>query len=725
MTSLKMPPIMAKRNDDDLNVPLLLALSNADMTKPFKGIDANGKVTITAEQAPDGESPKLPTYSMVVYTGGVMSVGYYGRVVVDLMGLKIPNADMPALRDHNTSLEVGHGKARIENGVVLANGVISGTGEHVVTMVKNQKNGMPYQASIGVNPDRWEDVEPGKEVSVNGRTFVGPLMVCREGTMNEHSFVLFGADPNTSSRVAAKAQKEGAMKTYKEWLEARGFSQTALSAEQSKALEAMYKLDCDAINATQPSHAPVTQQPAQATQPAVSASTSVQEAAIAAVRADRERARDIEAACDGDWGTASEQVKQLCCAAIESGETVDSVNAKLVPIIRASRQPVSASVSVGETNLNNDTLSAALCIRGKVSAEKVKAQYGEKALAASSDLQQMRLREFINISGRMAGVETPYVVGDGTAYLKAAMTNISLTNVLESATTKILMDSFEMGETVYQQLAEFTNVTNFQPHNRYRLSGTGDFREVRADGELHHGDLSDQKFSVSAGTYGSIVGLSRQDIINDDLDAFLAVPRMMGDESQQLIDHLLALKWLSNTNGFFGTSNGNYEEGAGTALTSAGTALSTMRTNFRTMKRPKLDQERTGKRLNLRPKYIIVPPELEDTAQVLVTSRTMNITGGSTKTKEGDSNPHFGRYEIITAPFLSDDYYTGHSLTAWYLMAERMRPFVVSFLNGKRTPTINSGWDQRPDHLGFYISGYIDVGVDYSDPIAARMAKGV
>ncbi len=67
-------------------------------------------------------------------------------------------------------------------------------------------------------------------------------------------------------------------------------------------------------------------------------------------------------------------------------------------------------------------------------------------------------------------------------------------------------------------------VSDFKEISRYRLLGTGGFEKVAPDGELKHGKLSDQKYSHKADTYGQILALTRQDIINDDLNAFMDIP---------------------------------------------------------------------------------------------------------------------------------------------------------------------------------------------------------
>ena len=60
--------------------------------------------------------------------------------------------------------------------------------------------------------------------------------------------------------------------------------------------------------------------------------------------------------------------------------------------------------------------------------------------------------------------------------------------------------------------------------------------------------------------------LTRQDIINDDLAAFMDIPQQMGRSGAQLVDELFFALLLSNPGSFFSAGNGNYLDGADTAF---------------------------------------------------------------------------------------------------------------------------------------------------------------
>ncbi|MCC7408754.1 MAG: hypothetical protein IT442_11830, partial [Phycisphaeraceae bacterium] len=168
------------------------------------------QIDAQASASGEGATPALPRFSMVAYTGGAMRLaGWKFPVVVDLAGMNIPSQLRPIRVGHNTDQRVGHSTAiRIENGQLVAGGVVSCTGRTAQEVVADARNGFPWQASIGAAVEEFEFTPEGRTVVVNGREFPGPVNVVRRSTLGEISFVDLGADGNTSARVAASAKKE-------------------------------------------------------------------------------------------------------------------------------------------------------------------------------------------------------------------------------------------------------------------------------------------------------------------------------------------------------------------------------------------------------------------------------------------------------------------------------------------------------------------------------------
>jgi phage major head subunit gpT-like protein len=217
--------------------------------------------------------------------------------------------------------------------------------------------------------------------------------------------------------------------------------------------------------------------------------------------------------------------------------------------------------------------------------------------------------------------------------------------------------------------------------------------------------------------------LTRHDIINDDLNAFMDIPRQMGRSGAEVIDHLFFTLMLGNPANFFSVANNNYLTGADTAF--GVDSLSAAKTTFRKQKAGPGAAGKDQKPINIRPEFLVVPVEIETDAELLMGSAQLMIDGSGTKTKIPVDNPHRNKYRVISVPHLSDPFYAGASAKAWYLFANPgvLAAFEIVFLNGRRTPVIER-IESQPNMLGMGFRSYIDVGVKEQDPRAAVLVKG-
>lgn len=197
----------------------MINAAKRDTPKEFR-INAAGRFKVEAAPAPgkDGKK-KLPTFTMVGYTGDVMTPGgWMLPIIVDLDGVIVPSQQRPILRGHDHNRVVGHStQITVGDDGILAEGVISGVGPDATEVVGLAANGFAWQASIGANPIRTEFLEAGEEATVNGREVVGPLTISRSTELGEISFVPLGADGGTSAVVTA-SKKKGLKSMFKKLL---------------------------------------------------------------------------------------------------------------------------------------------------------------------------------------------------------------------------------------------------------------------------------------------------------------------------------------------------------------------------------------------------------------------------------------------------------------------------------------------------------------------------
>ena len=213
-----------------------------------------------------------------------------------------------------------------------------------------------------------------------------------------------------------------------------------------------------------------------------------------------------------------------------------------------------------------------------------------------------------------------------------------------------------------------------------------------------------------------ILTLTREDMINDDLGALMQIAKIIGREAALALNDAVFTLLLANAGNFCHADNNNYIEGADTALAIEG--LTKGEQTF-------LDQvDSQGKPVLINPAVLLTPSSLKVTGENLYKETKTNETTSANKAKP-NTNPHAGKFEPVSSPYLNNTSYTGASSTAWYLFADPndVAAFEIAFLRGMRNPTIESG-DTNFNTLGMSWRGYHDFGVAQQDPRGVVKSKG-
>jgi len=153
----------------------------------------------------DPETKNPPRFSMEAYSGGVIKDHWYwGDLIIDLEGMKLPGKPIPSLRDHNPGQIVGWTeKIDTSRGAVDVEGVFSRTTDAGKEALALAREHFPWQASVYVPVTSIEEVKKDEDVTVNGHKLKGPLTIFRKTTLAEVSFCALGADSNTSAVAMA------------------------------------------------------------------------------------------------------------------------------------------------------------------------------------------------------------------------------------------------------------------------------------------------------------------------------------------------------------------------------------------------------------------------------------------------------------------------------------------------------------------------------------------
>lgn len=231
--------------------------------------------------------------------------------------------------------------------------------------------------------------------------------------------------------------------------------------------------------------------------------------------------------------------------------------------------------------------------------------------------------------------------------------------------------------STYQQWArQAPSLSDFKPLSVVSMGSGPDLLKINEHGEYKYGTFGESAEQYQLATYGRIVAMTRQAIINDDLRGFDRLIASFGSSARRLENRLVYEQLTSGVMGdgkaVFHVDHKNLATGAPSALSLD--ALSAARTKMR------MQKGMEGDSLNVSPKYLIVPAALETLAYQL-TSNAYTPTAAS-----GVSDFRVGgrtALEVIVEPLLD-----ASSATAWYLAAESALIDTVEFayLDGANGP---------------------------------------
>lgn len=689
-----------------------------------------GRGTVAASSA----GAQFPTFDILAYNGGLLNLPALDLpCVFDLSSTEIASAGVPALYQHNHEKIVGSTSDVVIDRTaneIRAKAVANATGEFAELVRANAKQGYQWQVSVGLHSNNLERVETGS-VSVNGQTFNAPLYVARANTLREISFVSVGADPGTFARLLATLK--GSAMNFQEWLKSLGIDSAQWSEVEVAAAQRIY----DAMQTAQssasanPDETQRNEQVAAAARVAVTAlrahaatvsarltasagtgtgstgtgATDAMAQFRAQQAAEFDRINAINAAAQS-FGVAAAQVNgsSLVSMAISENWTIDRARTEFELANYRAQRPREVFAGAINTGAGGSlpgaaVLEAAVAQAGGMGRAQLEKHFRPEVLQAAHDRYRGRLslQQMLLEAAYAHGYTGPMNVrGNLRGILQAAFSNISLPGIFSNTANKYLMEGFTTVDDSFRKLAAKRSVSDFKENSGYRGVGSFTMQELASDGRIRHGTTGEASYGNKVGTKAIMYSISRQDIYNDDLGALTAIPKGIGRGGILALIKAFWTEFLDNA-AFFSVGNGNVSTGA---LGIAG--LNAMLTKFRKLKDEASDY------VMAKLKYLVVPVELEETAVQLYGSR---MRGGGV-TGDSDENPHYGKYEPVVSPYLSDSNFTGNSTTAYYGVADPndIPVIEIAYLDGVEMPTVETA-DADFNTLGVQMRGYFDFGV--------------
>jgi len=391
-------------------------------------------------------------------------------------------------------------------------------------------------------------------------------------------------------------------------------------------------------------------------------------------------------------------------AAADLNLTPEAVGTRVLALLAAGRVPLAGGGHVVQGADERDKKRIAMA-----SAIEVRAYGG--ASDGSNPYRGMTMFEMARASAEAAGVNTRGM--DRMDVVGAAFTHSSsdFPLLLGDTARKALKRGYEEAPEVFPLFTRAVSLSDFKPTS---LAGLGRFSNldiVREGGEYKYGTFNESGSSLQLVTYGKMFSVTRQAIINDDLNALSDVPRKMGQAAKRTIGNAVFNLITSNpilSDGFalFSTEHGN--------LVSPGAVISTASIDgMRVLMATQTDADGNIVRVPL--KYIIVPMGLGGLARTVLESQ-FEVGGSKNLTTP---NTVRNTFEIIEDPRLD-----ANSATAWYGIADPalFDGLVVGYLDGNQEPYLESKEGWSVDGTAWKVR--IDAAAAVADPIALAKNPG-
>ncbi|MEM7667227.1 MAG: prohead protease/major capsid protein fusion protein [Pseudomonadota bacterium] len=298
---------------------------------------------------------------------------------------------------------------------------------------------------------------------------------------------------------------------------------------------------------------------------------------------------------------------------------------------------------------------------------------------------------------------------------RALHTTSDFPNLLTASGNRVLMPAYQAAASPIKRLARKVSAPDFRPLSQLKIGDFGKLDKVGESGEIKSTTTSETVEGYRLETFGRIFGLSRQAIINDDLNAFGRWASMMGTAAAETeTDQLISLLTENNGDGPVMQETGNRlfnaDHGNVANIASAEDGDLNVATVSTARKAMRVQKGLEGQNpINVTPRYLLVAPDLETRAEQLLAELRANTVD--------EQNPFSGRLELMVEARLPE--------TAWYVFADPASSPVLeyAYLSSAQGPQLSSrdGWEV----LGREFRVTLDYGCGAVDHRGAYRNAGV
>jgi len=295
---------------------------------------------------------------------------------------------------------------------------------------------------------------------------------------------------------------------------------------------------------------------------------------------------------------------------------------------------------------------------------------------------------------RRAGI-TGAGMATETVITRALHTTSDFPLILGDTVGRELRRGYQAAQSGVRPLARQTTARDFRAKRSLTLGEGPMLEKVNEGGEFKHGTIDESGETYSLATFGRILSLSRQAMVNDDLGAFTQIAARMGTaaasfEAGELVKLVTSNPAMSDGTAVFHADHGNLE-----AAFAAPTATSLSAARVAMWRQTGL----SGQLIGVTPRFLLVPPELQTAAEQTVAEIMA--------TKAEDVVP-FANIDVVVDPRLTD-------VEQWYVVADpaQIDGIEYAYLEGAPGPQIETRAGFEVD--GMQVKVRLDFGCGWID----------
>ncbi|MDO4576410.1 MAG: hypothetical protein Q4D98_14475 [Planctomycetia bacterium] len=604
-----------------------------------------------------------------LYSGGTLVIpGHDLPVVVEISGVVWPEK-VEAWAGHDETQKVGeiHEIWIGQNGDGTPNISAKGafftddrghpTGAAKEVIAAKKLDGMKWEGSIHVvaQPGGVELIPPGKEVEINGKTFVGPLERLRRSVMVEASFVDFGGDAYNKTDIQAsnkffnintlgKKGKRDMTPELKAYIESMGFKPEELPVETVAIFERCYKKQqeditaaCDALTeekkeevtaeGTPPEEKPKEEKPAEEALPEEKKET------VTAEGASPEDGKKQEVTANSAFRPRKNPATSLSPGRVDRPQGAPSLTeawtaALLLNSNLMGEKEVAATGRFSD-NVMSEANSGRFCGAGlrQMLAEAEEIRTGRRCTGNEPGFASQALMRLMRPQDYMAS---------------GAFSTMNELKIIQNIIGLFYRNGYEKCHSVIDKICSKSTATNFFPFKYVTYDVANGSQIVPEGGEIQNTTLLSEEWENKVEEGGNLITITERMIIDDSTGALGKLTRKLGLRDKKTEEARAFRLILNNLATFFTSARGNRLTNALSVegLNAAAKALAEMPTLAHTVENPDFTEEEG--------KLLLVPRALEATAQTLYRDTKCDLVGMG---EFLETNPHVGRYEPVASSY--------------------------------------------------------------------------